>query len=172
MAQNTSTSTSTNDNDNDNTNDSIETETIKEEIDDDVRTETLTENTNFNSNKRVCPVDSIYPNAACDVATQDELSCGYNYIWLGCSDEKLTYTPIMECSCNDPYAAEEGTWSCMVMSMAQFCDDSEAYTPALRLTSCTPEVEVEQQQQQQEEVDASVELQTVVAMVMMHPSPL
>ena len=120
----------------------------------------LAQNTeNTNSNTRVCPVNEIYPNSACDVATQDELSCGYDYIWTGCDETKgLTCTPITECSCNDPYGVE-GTWSCRVMSMMQFCEDGEASTPALRLTSCTPEVEVEQQEV---EVDAAdVELQQV-----------
>lgn len=88
-----------------------------------------------------CP-DYIIPSEACRIDTQDQLTCGFDYFYTGCSEAELSCQPTLSCKCNQ---FGDEAWACRADAMTEFCEGATAEsTPDLRGRSCTiEEVDVE-----------------------------
>jgi hypothetical protein len=60
-----------------------------------------------------CPIKSeaTMENSVCIPTYQDELTCKYDYTWIGCTADTMQYVPILSCTCNDSAGAEL-EWTC------------------------------------------------------------
>jgi len=72
-------------------------------------------------------------STACDVATQDQLECGIDFSWTGCT-EPLICTPSLKCTCN---LFDDETWDCYQFSLVETCENQES-TLVERGATCVP----------------------------------
>jgi hypothetical protein len=68
-----------------------------------------------------CPINAEF--GSCD-GYAENLPCEYNHIYMGCTWESLSCSPVMECRCNQ---FGNGRWACMSMAMMPCSDKPEGH---------------------------------------------
>jgi hypothetical protein len=81
----------------------------------------------------VCPESPPFGSGQCAIQDYANLSCGYDYVWVGC-EEPMSCQSITDCSCEDDNGTGQGTWLCKQMGV----EGCLAGAPELSGAPCVP----------------------------------